>query len=389
MASRNHKPLRPALGNSSHLGSKPLIVMNYRENYKWALKMASNCRRISGERPCRTLRQLRTFLQDRLDRNRSTFDLTTIKHASLPSAGPGQEIHRTKEQSGALTNILITAFVACVDLMSGRIAFKMTTESVEALVKYHGDYVRTTLSTATGKLDETSQQSEMRQDAFKQAVTEFAFYTDAELLASILSSPMKRLPDKVSEQVKRAIMDLFPPKPSRPRGEDVSIMSIRSAQPCIFTCNLDYMRTSNRSMDARNYLPSSEQLWNSHSTTISPQFTSSGPFQLHPAYSNHAYSLYQYPDVQNTSYALINQASFAAQDAVSGKYGPVVPDSNTFLDLYSSSQAHMDICFAQLSWENVYQIPPTFERRPSYDEWVATSHIQHYDMARTSYPTRF
>jgi hypothetical protein len=115
------------------------------------------------------------------------------------------------------------AYVVHVDMVSQHeVAFKLTPETIEDLIKYHKDIYSVDVSASTWSWAEKEVQLKKLQEEFVQAVNRFVFRTGVRALEGLEEDGAGELLDGRSEDVKNAIMQLFHPLlPPPPRIVDV------------------------------------------------------------------------------------------------------------------------------------------------------------------------
>lgn len=117
--------------------------------------------------------------------------------------------------------IHVDAYVVHVDLvLQNEVAFKLTPESIEALIDYHKDVYSVDIAANTWEWSEKETQLKKLQEEFVQAVNRFVYRTNALALEGMEEDGAGELLCGRSEEVKEAIMGLFlpllpPPPPPR------------------------------------------------------------------------------------------------------------------------------------------------------------------------------
>ena len=114
--------------------------------------------------------------------------------------------------------IHIEAYVVHVDMVSQHeVAFKLTPETIEALVDYHKDIYSVDVSANTWSWPEKEAQLKKMQEEFVQAANKFVFRTGVRALEGLEEDGAGELLEGRSEDVKNQIMNLFqtllPPPP--------------------------------------------------------------------------------------------------------------------------------------------------------------------------------
>jgi len=119
--------------------------------------------------------------------------------------------------------IHIEAYVVHVDMVSQHeVAFKLTPETIDDLIKYHKEIYSIDVSASTWTWAEKEVQLKKLQEEFVQAVNRFVFRTGMRALEGLEEDGAGELLDGRSEDVKNAIMQLFLPLlPPPPRIVDV------------------------------------------------------------------------------------------------------------------------------------------------------------------------
>jgi hypothetical protein len=119
--------------------------------------------------------------------------------------------------------IHIEAYVVHVDMVSQHeVAFKLTKDTIEALIEYHKDIYSVDVSATTWDWPEKEAQLKKLQEDFKQAVNRYVFRTGVRALEGMEEEGAGELLEGRGEDVKSAIMGLFHPLlPPPPRIVDV------------------------------------------------------------------------------------------------------------------------------------------------------------------------
>ena len=119
--------------------------------------------------------------------------------------------------------ISIEAYIVHVDMVSqNEVAFKLTPETIEALVEYHKEVHSKDTSASTWNWSEKEVQLKKLQEDFVQAANKYVYRTSAMALEGLEEDGAGELLCGRSEEVKTAIMGLFLPLlPPPPRPVDV------------------------------------------------------------------------------------------------------------------------------------------------------------------------
>jgi len=117
----------------------------------------------------------------------------------------------------------IEAYIVHIDMVSQHeVAFKLTPETIEALIEYHKDIYSVDVSASTWSWAEKEVQLKKLQEEFVQAINRYVFRTGVRALEGLEEDGAGELLDGRSEEVKNALMGLFLPLlPPPPRIVDV------------------------------------------------------------------------------------------------------------------------------------------------------------------------
>lgn len=106
--------------------------------------------------------------------------------------------------------IHIEAYVVHVDMVSqNEVAFKLTPETIEALVDFHRDIYCVDAAANTWDWPEKAKQLKKLQDEFNQAANKFVYRTNAHALEGLEEDGAGELLGGRSEEAKNAISNLF------------------------------------------------------------------------------------------------------------------------------------------------------------------------------------
>lgn len=119
--------------------------------------------------------------------------------------------------------IHIQAYVVHIDMVSQHeVAFKLTSETIEALIDYHKDIFCVDAAASIFDWPEKDAQVKKLQEEFKQAVNRFVFRTHMRALEGLEEDGAGELLEGRSEVVKGAVTQLFAPLlPPPPRIVDI------------------------------------------------------------------------------------------------------------------------------------------------------------------------
>ncbi|KAL9027954.1 MAG: hypothetical protein Q9196_003605 [Gyalolechia fulgens] len=212
--------LLPASAAAFAPRSAPNIVLNSKVD-RW---LTDTLKRVSKvKRPLNSVSQHHRFLTETLS---SPLALWTLCSLMLPKA-PESELRKDDNPLvEALFNyqmVTIEAYVVHVDMVSqNEVAFKLTPETIEALVDYHKDIHSVDTAAATWNWSEKEVQLKKLQEDFVQAANRFVYRTNSKALEGMEEDGAGELLCGRSEEVRSAIMGLFLPLlPPPPRVVDV------------------------------------------------------------------------------------------------------------------------------------------------------------------------
>ncbi len=212
--------LLPASAAAFAPRSAPNVVLNTKVE-PWLTQTLKRVNRV--KRPLNSVTQHYRCLTETLAGAGAIWTLCSIM---LPKA-PDSELRRDSNPLvEALFNyqlLHIEAYVVHVDMVSQHeVAFKLTPETIEALVDYHKDIYSADVSASTWAWAEKEAQLKKLQEEFVQAINRYVFRTGVRALEGLEEEGAGELLDGKSEEVKNAIMGLFHPLlPPPPRIVDV------------------------------------------------------------------------------------------------------------------------------------------------------------------------
>lgn len=212
--------LLPASAAAFAPRSPPNVVLNTKVD-PWLTATLKRINRI--KRPLNSVPQHFRCLTETLSAPSAIWTLCSIM---LPKA-PDSELRKDSNPLiEALFNyqlIHIEAYVVHVDMVSqNEVAFKLTPETIEALVEYHKDIYSVDTAANTWNWSEKEIQLKKLQEDFVQAANRFVYRTNAIALEGLEEDGAGELLCGRSDEVKNAIMGLFLPLlPPPPRIVDV------------------------------------------------------------------------------------------------------------------------------------------------------------------------
>lgn len=224
--------LLPASAAAFAPRSSPNVVLN-RKVEPWLTATLKRVNRV--KRPLNNVTQHTRCLTETLSSRNAIWTLCSLMFPKAPDAELKRDENPLVETLFNYQMIHIEAYVVHVDMVSqNEVAFKLTPETIEALVDFHHDVYSVDTAANTWEWSEKEAQLKKLQEAFVQAANRFIYRTDSRALEGLEEDGAGELLGGRSEEAKAAIMNLFvpllpPPPPPPPRVVDV----MRPAAPLL------------------------------------------------------------------------------------------------------------------------------------------------------------
>jgi hypothetical protein len=212
--------LLPASAQAFAPRSAPTIVLNTKVE-PWLTQTLKRINRI--KRPLNSVPQHYRCLTETLGGSSAIWTLASLMLPQKPDSELRKDPNPLVEALFNYQLIHIEAYVVHVDMVSQHeVAFKLTPESIEALIEYHKDIYSVDVSANTWIWPEKEAQLKKMQEEFVQAANRFVFRTSVRALEGLEEDGAGELLEGRSEEVKNQIMNLFLPLlPPPPRIVDV------------------------------------------------------------------------------------------------------------------------------------------------------------------------
>lgn len=200
--------------------SSPNVVLNARIE-PWLTATLKRVNRV--KRPLNNVTQHTRCLTETLSSPNAIWTLCSMMFPK----GPDSELRKDENPLvEALFNyqmIHIEAYVVHVDMVSqNEVAFKLTPETIEALVEFHKDVYSVDTAASTWDWADKDTQLKKLQEEFVQAINKFVYRTSVQALEGLEEDGAGELLGGRSEDAKTAISNLFVPLlPPPPRVVDV------------------------------------------------------------------------------------------------------------------------------------------------------------------------
>lgn len=352
--------LLPASAQAFAPRSAPTIVLNSKVE-QWLTQTLKRINKI--KRPLNSVPQHYRCLTETLSGPNAIWSLCSIMLPKKPDVDLIKDDNPLVEGMFNYQLLHVEAYVVHVDMVSQHeVVFKLTTDSIDALVEYHKEIYSVDVSASTYTWPEKETQLKKLQEDFIQAVNKFVFRTGVRALEGLEEDGAGELLDGRSEDVKIAIQGLFQPLlPPPPKIVDV----MRPAPILPSSTNAGYMWQSTGSlappisapMDSWRVLPSTpsptiaacttEQqpnFWPTATVSMDAQLPSPAPSFSQPFCSSESYIS---PTLTSTSIAtsmaslplplpsLLTQQ--CGSSAAQGGYGGFAWSFNEFAPIYASA----------------------------------------------------
>ncbi|KAK8211596.1 hypothetical protein M8818_003251 [Zalaria obscura] len=212
--------LLPASAAAFAPRSQPNIVLNTKVE-PWLTQTLKRINKI--KRPLNSVPQHFRCLTETLGGPSAIWTLASLMFNKAPADELRKDSNPLVEALYNHQVIHIEAYVVHVDMVSqNEVAFKLTSETIDALIEYHKDIYSPDLATSTYSWPEKDSQLKTIQEEFVQAVNRFVFRTGVRALEGLEEDGAGELLDGRSGDVKNAIMNMFLPLlPPPPRIVDV------------------------------------------------------------------------------------------------------------------------------------------------------------------------
>ncbi|KAJ9198686.1 hypothetical protein DTO164E3_5157 [Paecilomyces variotii] len=211
--------LLPASAAAFAPRSSPNVVLNKVE--PWLTATLKRVNRV--KRPLNNVNQHTRCLTETLSSPNAIWTLCSIMFPKAPDAELRKDDNPLVEALFNYQMVHIEAYVVHVDMVSqNEVAFKLTPETIEALVEFHKDVYSVDTAASTWNWSEKDAQLKKLQEEFVQAANKFVYRTNVQALEGLEEDGAGELLCGRGEEAKAAIASLFVPLlPPPPRVVDV------------------------------------------------------------------------------------------------------------------------------------------------------------------------
>jgi hypothetical protein len=201
--------LLPASAAAFAPRSNPTIVLGSRVE-TW---LTQTLKRISlVKRPLNSVPQHDRFLTETLGASSAIWLLSSIMLPNAPHSKLRKDSDPLREAIANYTLTSVQAYVVHVDMVSQHeVAFKLTQDTIDALIDYHNEIYSVDIAASTYAWPEKEDQINKMQEAFVQAVNRFVYRTTVRALEGLEEGGAGELLEGRSNDVKAAVMNLFLP----------------------------------------------------------------------------------------------------------------------------------------------------------------------------------
>ena len=175
------------------------------------------------KRPLNSVPQHQRCLTETLSSPNAIWTLASLLLPKAPDSELLKDENPLREAFNNYQMIHLEAYVVHVDMvLRNEVAYKLTPETIEALIKYHRDVHCPNAKASVPDWPEKEQQAKKLHDDFIQAINKFVFRTHVSALEGLEEDGAGELLAGRSEDVKNAVLALMKPLiPPPPRIVDV------------------------------------------------------------------------------------------------------------------------------------------------------------------------
>ncbi|KAL5344768.1 hypothetical protein ACLOAV_010165 [Pseudogymnoascus australis] len=176
----------------------------------WLTQTLKRINRI--KRPLNSVPQHQRCLTETLSSTNAIWTLTSIMLPKAPDSKLRKDSNPLIEALVNFQLVHIEAYIVHVDMvLRNEVAFKLTPDSIEALIEYHKEIHCVDIAASTYNWLEKMLQVEKLHEIFYQAINKFVYRTNAIALEGLEEDGSGELLGGKSEEVKNNIVDLFLP----------------------------------------------------------------------------------------------------------------------------------------------------------------------------------
>ena len=187
----------------------PTIVLNAKVE-PWLTATLKRINKI--KRPLNSIPQHFRCLTETLGGEAAIWTLASLMLPKAPDADLRKDSNPLLKAISNYDMLHIEAYIVHVDMVSQHeVAFKLTTATIDTLIRYHKDIYSPDVAANSYDWPEKDTQIKQLQEDFVQVVNRFVFRTNVRALEGLEEDGAGELLDGRSQDVKSAIMNLFAP----------------------------------------------------------------------------------------------------------------------------------------------------------------------------------
>lgn len=187
----------------------------------WLTQTLKRINRV--KRPLNSVPQHQRCLTETLSNPNAIWTLSSLMLAKAPDADLRQDSNPLVEALFNYQLVHVEAYIVHVDMvLRNEVAFKLTPDTIEALIEYHKEVHCVNTKAKTHEWSEKDQQCKKLHEDFVQAINKFVYRTHVTALEGLEEDGVGELLCGKSEEVKNNIMGLYKPLiPPPPRVVEV------------------------------------------------------------------------------------------------------------------------------------------------------------------------
>lgn len=187
----------------------PTIVLNTKVE-PWLTQTLKRINKI--KRPLNSVPQHFRCLTETLGGTAAIWTLASLLLPRAPDSELRKDDNPLLEAISNYEMLHVEAYVVHIDMVAQHeVAFKLTSETIDALIEYHKDIFCVDSAAQIYDWPEKDSQIKTMQEEFKQAINRFVFRTGIRALEGLEEDGAGEILDGRSEDVKKAITNLFLP----------------------------------------------------------------------------------------------------------------------------------------------------------------------------------
>lgn len=165
---------------------------------------------IRSRRPLNSVVKLQRCLTELLSSKTAVWNLTSLMVLRVPDNKLYRDPNPLIEALLNYRIIHLEAYIVHVDMvLENEVAFKLTSQSIEALIEYHREVYSVNISSSISSWPEMSTQIEELHKDFIHSINKFVYRTHVSVLEGLYEDGAGELLSEESEEIKMHILNLF------------------------------------------------------------------------------------------------------------------------------------------------------------------------------------